>query len=124
MAQKQLRLRRADRCRACGDDLPVGSSQWWDADARAVTCVACHDRSPVAPAEVPPPAAAPVEAPPVLIAPEIPPTPRVIGDGGASAQREYDRRSSRAGLMAASRPSSVWCRAIAVPGAAATQIPA
>ena len=95
MAQKQLRLRRADRCRACGDDLPVGSSQWWDAEARAVTCAACHDGSPVAPAEIPPPTAAPLEAPPVPIAPEIPPTPKVIGDSGASAQREYDRRSAR-----------------------------
>lgn len=82
MAEKQLRLRREDQCRACRADLPAGSSHWWDSDARAVTCVACHGAVPDTPS--PPIVAQPQEA-----------APRVIGDGGASAQRQYERRSAR-----------------------------
>ena len=84
MAEKQLSLRRADRCRACGLDLAVGSTQWWDPQARTVTCTVCHDSREVTPPVEPPAAASPPEPP-----------PRVVGEAGASAQREYDRLSTR-----------------------------
>jgi len=38
---RQLRLRRADRCRGCSADLPVGVEAWWDPASRTVTCLAC-----------------------------------------------------------------------------------
>ncbi len=41
---KRLRIRRADTCRGCGTTLDVGTSAWWDGEARAVECTTCHDR--------------------------------------------------------------------------------
>ena len=85
MVQKQIRLRRADRCGVCGLDLAVGSTQWWDPEARTVTCTVCHDPHDVSP---------PVEPPATVTTPPEPPT-RVVGEAGASAQRKYDRLSAR-----------------------------
>ena len=85
MAQKQLRLRRADRCQVCALDLAEGSTQWWDPEARTVTCTICHESCEVKPPVEPPAAAATPSGPP----------PRVVGDAGASAQRKYDRLSAR-----------------------------
>lgn len=78
MGEKQLKLRRDDRCRRCDASVEAGSSAWWDPDAKVVTCSGCHLSSAV-PVQVVAPAAQP-------------PDP---GEGGRSAQREYERRSGR-----------------------------
>jgi hypothetical protein len=64
---KRLRLRRADRCLACGRELAVGDEALWHRDIRRVTCVGC-----------------PVDD-----------TTVVEGAAGASALREYARRRQR-----------------------------
>jgi hypothetical protein len=66
-SSKRLRLRRADRCIVCERELAVGCEAVWHRDLRQVTCVGCDlDRSEV-----------------------------VVGEPGASARREYDRRRQR-----------------------------
>jgi len=69
-------------------ELPVGSVHWWDPEARSVTCVTCHDGFA---------GTSPADRPPAVIMPSEPPEHprRVTGQGGASAQREYERRSAR-----------------------------
>lgn len=71
---RQLRLRRADRCRACGADLAVGAEAWWDPAARTVTCLACVDADVA------------VESDEGIL------EPIDAGRAGASALREYQRR--------------------------------
>lgn len=82
---KLMVIRRADTCAECGGSLPGGVEAYWDASARVVRCLECGapERSAVAvaaePAEPPEPAA-----------------PDHRSDvAGASARREYEKRSAR-----------------------------
>ncbi len=74
---RKLKVRRADRCRSCGVDVPVGTEAWWDPDRRVVHCLPCGDLAP------------------------IPATPADLavrsddGRAGGAARREYERRSAR-----------------------------
>src|SRR5690348_16485243 len=91
---KVLALRRPDICAACAAELPIGTRAAWFAAAREVRCLSCVDDAPAAfvhelPLDVAIDRTPPkVEAPPVAV-----PAPR--GVGGASAQREYEKRSRR-----------------------------
>src|SRR4051794_37017538 len=78
-------LRHADACVVCGVDLPAGSTAWWDARAKAVTCATCHEAQ-----------ARPASAPSA-------PAELDRGQAGASAAREHDRRKAarEAGVRAA-----------------------
>jgi hypothetical protein len=69
MASRILMLRRADACVVCGSPLPVGTEAWWDATARAVTCTSCKKATA-----------------------EPTPLQREVGQAGASAAREHQRR--------------------------------
>jgi len=69
---KRLVLRRADSCISCRRDLPAGTRAVWDAGTKTVRCTDC------APATVP----------------EQPTAPAAPDQAGASAAREYERRSS------------------------------
>jgi hypothetical protein len=71
-ATKQLKIRRADRCVACGVDLPAGTLATWHPATRTITCVRC---------------AASVAPPGKALEPEV-----REGHAGASALREYQRR--------------------------------
>jgi hypothetical protein len=64
---KKLKLRRADRCVVCERDLPAGEEAVWHPDLRHVTCLGCEAKH----GEV------------------------VVGEAGASALREYERRHQR-----------------------------
>lgn len=77
---KVLTLRRADVCATCAVPLPAGHKAAWDAAGRLVHCLPCHAGEQ---------ATDPVEAPPP--APPVSPS----RTGGASAQREYDKRCAR-----------------------------
>jgi hypothetical protein len=78
-------LRHADECVVCGVDLPAGSTAWWDARAKAVTCATCHEAQ-----------ARPASAPSA-------PAELDRGQAGASAAREHERRKAarEAGVRAA-----------------------
>jgi len=73
-----MRLRFAGRCRECGADLPVGSAAVYDRTTKTVACLECalepEPEPPCPPAEVP----------------DV-----VVGTAGASAQREYERRTTK-----------------------------
>ena len=75
---KTMRLRFAGRCRECGADLPVGSAAVYDRTTKTVACLECalepEPEPPCPPAEVP----------------DV-----VVGTAGASAQREYERRTTK-----------------------------
>ena len=86
MASRYLSLRRADRCRECGRELPAGEEAWWDAEARNVTCSRC--RLPQALSPVPERG---VGEPPV----SSDPVPARPAGAGVSAQREHDARRAR-----------------------------
>jgi hypothetical protein len=92
---RTLKLRRSDSCAVCGDPLAAGTTAYWDAEAKAVTCLACHSR--VAPTqnevlrraeveEVMPAAAASAEAEAVPVRWELD-----RGVPGASARRRYEK---------------------------------
>ncbi len=72
---KQLRLRRADSCIACGTNLAVGDQAVWDKALRTITCLACLDARAHDEAEASP------------VPPEI-----QLSDPGASLEREYAKR--------------------------------
>jgi hypothetical protein len=76
-----MTLRRPGACAGCGSSLPAGHQAAWDATTRLVRCMACHR------ADAPGHSPAAVTVVPPLVAPPA--------TGGASAQREYDERSSR-----------------------------
>jgi hypothetical protein len=73
MASRILKLRRPDVCHLCGTSLEAGEEGWWDAGAKTVTCLGCHE-----------PAAQTPEANETLQLDR--------GRAGASAAREYERR--------------------------------
>ncbi|HEX7134232.1 MAG TPA: nuclease-related domain-containing protein [Iamia sp.] len=69
---KRMRLRYAGTCQACAAALEAGTTAWWDATAKQVTCVGCE-----------------------ASAPEPVPVPIDRGVAGASARRTGQRRSVR-----------------------------
>lgn len=74
MASRILKLRRPDVCVLCGTSIEAGREAWWDADAKTVTCHACHRRA---------------TEPPDLVEAEL-----QRGHAGASARREHERRKT------------------------------
>ncbi len=81
-SMKVMALRRPDACASCATALAAGTRAIWDPAARQVHCLPCHEgRNELVGAPVPPVAAAAVAT--------------GNGAGGVSAQREYDRRSTR-----------------------------
>jgi hypothetical protein len=88
---KVLSLRRPDTCAGCSANLPAGTRAVWDAASRTVCCLGCAEQQP--PARPGIAKAEPGPAPQELVpAPAVIPPPRTAG---ASAQREYERRSQR-----------------------------
>ena len=85
---KLMRIRRDDRCAACGASLPAGTEAYWDATAKSVTCVDCSQSA--GNATLPPPT-------PTLPAPSIAvPAPVEVADvAGGSAAAEYQKRAAR-----------------------------
>jgi hypothetical protein len=81
---KVLALRRPDACSTCGALLEPGTKAAWDPERRRVHCLPCQDGPPDL-GDVP-------QLPAARIVPPVPEQPR---PAGASAQREYDRRSAR-----------------------------
>ncbi len=77
---KVLTLRRPDECSWCRTALAAGTRAVWDPSRRQAHCLPCHEHR-----------AAPVDAPPPIAPTVAAPQARV---GGASAQREYDKRSA------------------------------
>jgi hypothetical protein len=80
---KVMRLRYAGTCRICGLSLPAGARATYDRSTKTVTCVSCPE---------------PVEAPAEPTASPAVPEPRPAvepGAAGASARREYERRSAK-----------------------------
>lgn len=69
---RTMRLRYAGSCRACGVSLAAGAAAAYDRRTRTVSCLACHS------AEAP---AVPLDTP--------------AGTPGASARREFERRSAK-----------------------------
>src|SRR5688500_17536646 len=76
MAERELRLRWAAVCRACGDELDAGTTAIWDSDAKQARCAG---------------ECAPDEAAPAAAATSL----ADRGEAGRSALREYERRSER-----------------------------
>ncbi len=109
MAEKLMKIRRADTCATCACDLPATTKAWWDSTLKTVTCVACQPA--LVSASVPPAATNLDAAQPAPSKTSASPEPatrlpeqaqtlpdrRAIetGDAGASAQREYERRSAK-----------------------------
>ena len=91
---KVLALRRPDTCVDCSVALPVGVRAVWDAEARTVRCLSCADVRPTKPPQLPFVADTQEQVehnePPLVDALALQPN-----SAGASAQREYERRSKR-----------------------------
>lgn len=87
---KILALRRPDACGTCGSALAVGDRAGWDASARTVHCLVCIEP---AIGEAPQAALALAVPAPVRSAPHQPTVPQQRA--GASAQREFEKRSNR-----------------------------
>ncbi|MGQ0845255.1 MAG: nuclease-related domain-containing protein [Sporichthyaceae bacterium] len=75
---KTLNLRRADTCNDCRTDLPAGTKAAWDPAARAVRCLNCAE---------------PGDTTPRVPASRAEPSPPNVA--GASARREFERRSRK-----------------------------
>ncbi len=95
-----MRLRYAGRCRACGIELPAGTTAVFDRATKTVACLECTtepeqveiaigEPGALAEADVSPPSE-PEPAPQPTDEPDV-----VVGAAGASAQREYERRKSK-----------------------------
>jgi len=74
MEAKVIRLRYPGVCLKCATKMPQGANAWWDPQRKTVTCRSCANSQPSDPYAVPHVSAS---------------------SPGASAQREYERRSSR-----------------------------
>jgi hypothetical protein len=91
---KTLVLRRPDRCAECSAELPVGTTALWEASSGTVRCTGCARPAPASQAagyEV-------SRLDPAAPNPGLPGVPRqgspaVVPAAGASAQREFQRRS-------------------------------
>jgi Nuclease-related domain len=75
---RRLKLRRSDSCVVCETHLEAGTTAFWNADVKNVTCIGCFDASPAptnrASSESAPPTSAPLDR----------------GAAGASARRRYE----------------------------------
>ncbi|MDO8121224.1 nuclease-related domain-containing protein [Isoptericola sp. b490] len=80
---KVMRLRYAGACRDCGAQLAAGTTAVYDKTTKTVQCLPCRDGSSAA-REPGPPSDAPPD-----------PDPLDAGRAGASARREYERRSAK-----------------------------
>jgi hypothetical protein len=89
MSSRLLNLRRADACCVCDTPLAAGTRAHWNAARRVVTCISCHDKTPVGHA--------------ARIAQR---SAFDRGRAGASAQREHLRRQR--GREARTRNSHPW----------------
>jgi hypothetical protein len=84
MPSRVMKLRRDGVCCRCSADLPKGTSAYWNADERTVTCLDCMRASTEATRE-----------PAQRVSDDTPPTPSLEPDRGrpgASAAREHHRR--------------------------------
>ncbi len=79
MGARLIRLRYPGNCATCGTQLAVGTKARWDSEARTTTCVSCHEREPEEASEVDVAETRPLD----------------VGEAGASARREYERRHAR-----------------------------
>lgn len=75
MDERLHKLRWPTSCATCATALPGGSEAWWDSKRKEARCPSCHANA----AERPAPAVAPIDR----------------GAAGASARREYEKRSAR-----------------------------
>jgi hypothetical protein len=83
-----LKLRRDDSCVVCNENRPAGTSAYWDADAKTVTCLTCHSRAGEKPLDEEVAGAHDQRAgEPVVTA--ATPAPLERGTPGASARRRY-----------------------------------
>jgi hypothetical protein len=83
------RLRYAGTCGSCGAALAAGTTGFYDASTKIVTCTSCGPQQSGDPSTAEPPVGIAVDAIP---APPI--GPQVVGQAGRSARDEYTRRSS------------------------------
>lgn len=100
---KRMRLRYAGRCRTCAEALPAGTTADYSATTKTVQCLTCASSGAGARTDGPPdtaPAAAPSSDAASSEPTEAPPWSAVTtgalinsGAAGASARREYERRS-------------------------------
>jgi hypothetical protein len=90
--EKVLTLRRPDTCVGCSASLQAGTRAVWDAASRTVRCLPCVERQSPPRPEIaePEPEPTPQASEPAPVS--VVPPPRAAG---ASAQREYERRSQR-----------------------------
>ena len=91
---KVMHLRYAGRCRTCAQALPAGTTAEYDRATKTVQCLACA----APPNQAAQPAMRPPDAPTSSV--EVDPVPEeeteiVSGLAGASARREYERRSTK-----------------------------
>lgn len=85
MPVKTLALWRDDRCADCAQPLPAGTRASWDSDTRTVQCISCASAAPDV-------AAAPGSTSEEVLVPLPREAASIARGGGASAQREYERR--------------------------------
>ncbi|WAX56200.1 NERD domain-containing protein [Jatrophihabitans cynanchi] len=83
---RQLRLRYAGVCRACGVELDRGAFAWYDATAKQVVCLDCAADAPAHHGEE-----APSTHPTLFDSAAV----TDAGKAGASARREYERRVAK-----------------------------
>lgn len=83
---RQLRLRYAGVCRACGVELDRGTHAWYDATAKQVVCLDCAADAPAQDWQE-----APSAHPTLFDAAAV----TDAGMAGASARREYERRVAK-----------------------------
>jgi len=91
---KVMRLRYAGRCRTCAQALPAGTTAEYDRASKTVQCLNCA----AAPAPTTQPTIGPPESPTSSV--EVDPLheeePEIVsGRAGASARREYERRTAK-----------------------------
>jgi hypothetical protein len=85
MSTKLLSLRRADTCSKCSAALAVSTKAWWDADARTVECLTCHNGHTVPTVRATKPDVEAQVLTPVLD----------TGRAGISAANEFQRRVAK-----------------------------
>ena len=92
---KEMALRYAGRCRACGREIPARERAIYERASKTVRCLECPTAEPTAASPL---AASPPSTPPPMVpaAPVVDSAPPVeSGSAGASARREYERRRAR-----------------------------
>lgn len=91
---KVMRLRYAGQCRTCAQPVPAGTSAEYDRPSKTVQCLGCA----TPPARTAHPTIAPAVSPTLAV--EVDPPRKeepdtLSGMAGASARREYERRSAK-----------------------------